>query len=59
MEVKKNWSYTVILELTQEEATWLRGVMQNPLHGESRLGEEPYDAEMRRRFFDAVTVEGL
>jgi hypothetical protein len=45
---------TVLLELDEKEALWLRAVMQNPLH-QSDLGQEPpEDREMRSRFFEAV-----
>ena len=50
---------TYILELNEEEATWLRGVMQNPHNptGDPTL-EDEYNAKMRKAFFGAVIGAG-
>jgi len=45
------WTRKVTLELSQQEADWLHGVMQNPLSD----NELPIDREMRLAFF---TVTG-
>jgi hypothetical protein len=46
------------LELTEDEAQWLAGVMQNPLRDYKDLSEEPTrDASMRKKIFDALTDE--
>jgi len=57
MKVVHNVSVVTVLELTPDEAAWLRAVMQNPItcHGVGAT-ESSYDKEMRRRFFDAITV---
>lgn len=44
------------LELTPEEAEWLHGQMQNPLHGQSSDQEMPSDKEMRHRFFSVTDL---
>lgn len=41
---------TITLTLTQEEAQWLRGLMQNPLF----TGEDEHFRRMRLTFFDAI-----
>ena len=48
---------TLVLHLTPEEAVWLHGVMQNPLHTQDPHDEDQYDAQMRRRFFDATQLD--
>lgn len=45
---------TFHLTLQEEEAEWLRGVMQNPLYGQTPEEESEEDNRMRRAFFDAV-----
>lgn len=39
----------VVIELllTEEEARWLQGVMQNPLHGDQQVEEEDDEYEYR------------
>lgn len=49
---------TYVLELNEEEATWLRAIMQNPLFDVGVDQEEDGDREMRRKFFDAVQDAG-
>ena len=44
------------LTLTEEEARWLRDIMQNPLHGETLHDEPPFDAAMRQEFWAALLV---
>jgi hypothetical protein len=44
----------VTLVLDADEAEWLNGVMQNPLHGQEPIDEESEDAEMRLKFFNAT-----
>lgn len=43
------------LDMTEEEAAWLHGVMQNPLHNTPDSMEDPQDARMRQLFFQATT----
>jgi hypothetical protein len=47
-------SIVVTLVLTPEEAAWLAGNMQNPLHGQTPSEESPEDAAMRRKFWEAT-----
>lgn len=43
------------LELTEDEAKWLKGIMQNPLsENEDPRFEDPKDAAMRSKFWDAL-----
>jgi hypothetical protein len=42
------------LTLESDEAEWLNQVMQNPLHGQSYATEDPRDAHMRAKFFNAT-----
>ena len=46
----------VVLELDDEEARWLKSVMQNPLHNQDAYSEREQDKEMRRKFFDAISI---
>ena len=50
---------TYVLELNEEEAKWLRSVMQNPLWGQTPAEEENYDSDMRGAFFNAVKNAGM
>ena len=52
MEYSVKISYRVLLELNQEEAVWLKDCLQNSLYPD----EVAEDAEMRKRFFDAITA---
>jgi hypothetical protein len=45
----------VSLELTQDEAEWLHGVMQNPFYEH----ETKEDAEMREQFWKATALPGI
>ena len=54
MQTTINRHIRVRIELTEEEAIWLKGLMQNTLHGLSPSEESGLDNEMRRRFFDAL-----
>ena len=56
-----NSEYTVeiTLTLTAEEAQWLHGVMQNPLWGQSPEIEDRFNAEMRKKFFEATDLRGF
>ena len=49
---KTETTYTLILN--EKEATWLRGVMKNPLHGEHPSTENTIDAKHRKAFLEAV-----
>ena len=49
-KVTRKWN----LELTFEEALWLRMVMQNPLNDTKVIEEDATDQVMRAAFFNAV-----
>ena len=60
MEVKIERKY--ILELTEEEAVWLRGLVQNPYPTQDNPEqdpdkEDPLDREMRKRLWGALSRE--
>lgn len=54
MQATKEPSVVVTLELSEEEALWLKTVMQNPVGD-----EDSYHRGMRRTFFDALQVLDL
>ena len=49
--MKVETQITTKLILTEREATWLKGQMQNPLYKTNPDNEEHLDKEMRMRFF--------
>lgn len=51
MKTTVNTSVEIVLHLTEEEARWLRCVMQNPLYGAAPEDEPEEDKEMRSKFF--------
>jgi hypothetical protein len=54
METIVNKHIKVTLKLTEPEAIWLKGLMQNPLHGLNVEEENELNREMRKRFFVAL-----
>ncbi len=52
MENIKTVSTTLILN--EEEATWLKNIMQNPLWVDDPSKEEPNDKRLRHIFWDAL-----
>ena len=50
MKVSKETITVVRLEMTKQEAYWLRVMLQNPPHA----GESADDAIMRAKFFNAL-----
>lgn len=55
MKVQSTRIIEVNLTLTEEEAKWLKTLMQNPLVAQNFPGQEvPQDAEMRLRYWDAL-----
>ena len=48
---------TVKLELTEEEANWLKGLMQNPHNGRMPQDEPEYDKSMRMLFWNVLNQE--
>jgi hypothetical protein len=47
---------TITLELTQQEAHWLQGVMQNPLRDIHPSEECIEDSEMREKFWHTLNT---
>lgn len=54
MEVVTKKEITIIIELTEFEARWLKGVMQNPITSGDPDNEYIQDSEMRRKFWDVL-----
>lgn len=53
MKVEHFVEVKVVLELNQEEVTWLRNVMKRPFEHEQPDDRNEY---LRRKFFEALTV---
>lgn len=53
VEVHRETRVGVVLD--EEEAKWLLGVMQNPLHGNTNDDEPPEDFQMRQRFWKSLS----
>lgn len=47
----------VRLELTADEALWLRALLQNPIGGETLTEEDPWNREHREAIFSALPFE--
>lgn len=59
--MKSRTKTTIILELTFEEANWLKKVMQNPFIPDTRKRqpkENPTDRMFREKFFNAYEWPG-
>lgn len=56
MQVQSVVTVKVTLELNEEEARWLKITMQNPLHGDDPSTESILDSQMRRLFFNAISL---
>jgi len=50
VKVETNEIITITLTMTAEQASWLKGVVQN----EIMPGEDAYDARIRKEFWDAL-----
>lgn len=58
--MKATHMITVILELDEFEARWLKALMQNPLESTAFDGEETQtDSTMRKIFFSALDNVGV
>lgn len=55
MKIKEKRQF--VLELSEEEVNWLRGVMQNPINCEHPVDEEQIDREMREKFWEATNAD--
>jgi len=56
LKAKKSNVVTYTLELSETEANWLRGIMQNPLYDIEPADESPLDTEMRESFWNALSI---
>lgn len=54
-EIKKETIVTI--ELTPEEADWLKGIMQNPINVKSSQGENKKDKDMREALFSILPFQ--
>jgi hypothetical protein len=54
MKITYDTNTLATLVLDEDEWGWLRGTVQNPLHGLSPDEENPKDKLMRKRFWDAL-----
>jgi len=54
MKMTVNHVVEITLTLSQGEAVWLKGLMQNPLHGISLTEENGYDRGMREKFWNEL-----
>ena len=50
MEIKLETKATIELRLTEKEARWLIGIMQNPIHSD----ETNQDRDFRQMFFNFI-----
>ena len=57
METKARRDIEITLIMTEKEAIWLKGVMQNPLHSKNPIHESLDDKQMRSIFFEALHKE--
>lgn len=53
MESKTISTTIITLELNEIEAIWLKGVVQNPIHGNSQT-EGKFERNMRESFWNAL-----
>lgn len=54
METTIQQTVQVTLVMSQDEARWLKGTMQNPLHGQDLAQEHEEDRVMREKFFHSI-----
>ena len=54
MDVETQKVTEVALKLNEEEARWLKGIMQNPFYGQTPLDETAQDSKMRGIFWTAL-----
>ena len=60
MEAIKMEQIEIVLRMTEKEAKWLKGIMQNPIsHQQSMDEEQEKDNIMRRRFWDVLANAGI
>lgn len=54
MEVSEVVIKSAVVNLTPNEASWLKSVMQNPLWGQTPEEEDSFDKEMRSKLFHSL-----
>lgn len=54
MKVELSTEVKVTITMNEQEAAWLHGAMQNPLHAEHPNSESDYDKVIRFAFFEAT-----
>lgn len=54
MKATSTITETITLEMTRDQAEWLKGVMQNPLDGNHPMAEDPYDSNQRLALWSAI-----
>ena len=63
MKAIKRKEIQVTLILNEEEAKWLKSTMQNPMMADmsprAHEKELPKDREMRNKFWEELTLEGI
>ena len=59
MEARTQKEIFHTLVLSNDEASQLKGIMQNPLHGENLENEESKHKEMREIFWDGLNKIGV
>ena len=57
MQAKRHVEVTIIL--TEAEAKWLKGVLQNPLCGAAYEDEDERDQSTRKTLWDVLNKEGV
>lgn len=45
--------------MSEFEAKWLKGIMQNPFYGQEPKNENKQDKTMRKMFWDILNAEGI
>lgn len=52
--MKTTKKQSIAMEMTQEEAEWLKELVRNPINGITVHEEEMEDRAMRRKFYEAI-----
>jgi len=57
--IKEQAEIQYSLRLTAAEASWLKGIMQNPFWGQHPTEEAEEDRENRHALFDTLNIQGV
>ena len=57
MESSSSSTRTYKLVLTEQEANWLKALVQNPIDVASPKNEPLFDKQMRIKFYEALNVD--